>query len=271
MGILSNLARDAIGSAGRAAGRSVARGSERGATKQALKDQYMREGMTEVQATNRANYDFNKAAGKPTSLEKMEVKQDRDTSAFVSPRDAGGSETLQLARRDTTTGRKVTTSSPYDTAVRSVAKRQDSRAKGETMYRAGLNEELGRRGIAAATVATAAGAAAKMASDDNEKSKESPKESKKEKSSADERVNKEDFPVYKKGTESADTFQKAFKEAKKEGKDSFSFEGRKYNTKEEKKDSKDMNKGGMVKGYAKGGMVMANCGASVPPAQKSKK
>ena len=102
------------------------------------------------------------------------------------------------------------------------------------------------------------------------------KESKKEKSSADERTNKEDFPVYKKGTESADTFQKAFKEAKKEGKDSFSFEGRKYNTKEEKKDSKEMNMGGIVakapmKGYAKGGMVMANCGASVPPAQKSKK
>jgi hypothetical protein len=33
----------------------------------------------------------------------------------------------------------------------------------------------------------------------------------------------------------------------------------------------DMNKGGMVKGYAKGGMIMANCGASVPPAQKAKK
>jgi hypothetical protein len=30
-----------------------------------------------------------------------------------------------------------------------------------------------------------------------------------------------------------------------------------------------MAKGGMAKGYAKGGMV--NCGASVPPAQKSKK
>jgi hypothetical protein len=92
------------------------------------------------------------------------------------------------------------------------------------------------------------------------------KESKKEKSSSDERTNKEDFPVYKKGTESADTFQKAFKEAKKDGKDSFSFEGRKYNTKEEKK---DMNKGGSVTAYAKGGYV--NCGASVPPAQKKKK
>ena len=103
-------------------------------------------------------------------------------------------------------------------------------------------------------------------------SKEEP-ESKQSKEKAkdkpsDERTNKEDFPVYKKGTDSADTFQKAFKEAKKEGKDSFSFEGRKYNTKEEKKESKDMNKGGMVKAYAKGGYV--NCGASVPPAQKKK-
>jgi hypothetical protein len=38
---------------------------------------------------------------------------------------------------------------------------------------------------------------------------------------------------------------------------------------EEKRVKKDMNKGGMVK-YAKGGMVKANCGASVPPAQKRK-
>jgi hypothetical protein len=39
---------------------------------------------------------------------------------------------------------------------------------------------------------------------------------------------------------------------------------------EEKRVKKDMNKGGMVK-YAKGGMVKANCGASMPPAQKAKK
>mgnify|MGYP007046841846 FL=1 len=39
------------------------------------------------------------------------------------------------------------------------------------------------------------------------------------------------------------------------------------------RDSDDMEfrKGGMVKKYAKGGMVKANCGASVPPAQKAKK
>ena len=42
-------------------------------------------------------------------------------------------------------------------------------------------------------------------------------------------------------------------------------------------DDMDFNKGGMVKKYAKGGMAVAkapmkaNCGASVPPAQKAKK
>jgi hypothetical protein len=36
-------------------------------------------------------------------------------------------------------------------------------------------------------------------------------------------------------------------------------------------DAMDFNKGGMAKKYAKGGMIMANCGASVPPTQKAKK
>ena len=72
----------------------------------------------------------------------------------------------------------------------------------------------------------------------------------------DERVNKEDYPTYKKETKSADSFREEFKAAKKEGKDSFSFEGRKYNTDEKP-------------ALAKGGYV--NCGASVAPAQKAKK
>lgn len=47
-------------------------------------------------------------------------------------------------------------------------------------------------------------------------------------------------------------------------------------TEKEKKDlqeSLNFKKGGMVKkkAYAKGGMVMANCGASMKPAQKAKK
>ena len=45
-------------------------------------------------------------------------------------------------------------------------------------------------------------------------------------------------------------------------------------TEKEKKDlqeSLNFKKGGMVKKMAKGGMVKANCGASVPPSQKGKK
>ena len=100
------------------------------------------------------------------------------------------------------------------------------------------------------------------------------------------------------------TFGSAFKEARAAGKDTFTYEGKKYTT--EKADEKkaaskptgvregrnenidddtrkramesvaNLNKGGMVK-YAKGGMAVAkapmkaNCGASVPPAQKAKK
>jgi hypothetical protein len=82
----------------------------------------------------------------------------------------------------------------------------------------------------------------------------------------DERVNKKDYPTYKKDTKSAEAFRKEFKDAKESGKDSFGFEGREYNT-----EDKEMNKGGMVAKYAKGGMIKANCGASVPPAQKAKK
>jgi len=71
-------------------------------------------------------------------------------------------------------------------------------------------------------------------------SKERIKAGELDKKSNDERVNKEDYPTYKKDTKSAAAFRKEFKAAKDNGKDSFSFEGRKYNTKGE---------------YAKGGMV----------------
>lgn len=66
----------------------------------------------------------------------------------------------------------------------------------------------------------------------------------------DERINKADYPTYKKDTKSADTFRKEFKAAKDAGKDSFSYEGRKYNTKSE---------------FAKGGSV-----AKAPAKKKGK-
>lgn len=54
------------------------------------------------------------------------------------------------------------------------------------------------------------------------------------KSTADERKNKEDFPTYKKGTESSSAFRQSFKKAKDAGAATFTFEGRKYNTKDKK-------------------------------------
>lgn len=97
------------------------------------------------------------------------------------------------------------------------------------------------------------------------------------------------------------TFGSAFKQARASGDKTFMYEGKKYTTElaEEKKAAKpsettgvregrnenideetrnramasvaNLNKGGMMKVYAKGGMVKANCGASVAPAQKGKK
>jgi hypothetical protein len=51
---------------------------------------------------------------------------------------------------------------------------------------------------------------------------------------ADGRKNKEDYPTYKKGTESSAAFRQSFKKAKDAGATTFTFEGRKYNTKDKK-------------------------------------
>jgi len=68
----------------------------------------------------------------------------------------------------------------------------------------------------------------------------------------EERINPEDYPVYKKGTESAKSFREAQRKAKKEKADFFEWEGREYNVKEAK------NMGGKMK-YAEGGSML------VPP------
>ena len=62
----------------------------------------------------------------------------------------------------------------------------------------------------------------------------SPTVSKSSTTSPDERKNKEDFPTYKKGTESSAAFRQSFKKAKDAGSTTFTFEGRKYNTKDKK-------------------------------------
>lgn len=67
----------------------------------------------------------------------------------------------------------------------------------------------------------------------------------------DERVNKEDYPTYKKDTKSAEVFRESFRDAKDAGKDTFKYEGRTYSTEEK---------------LAKGGMVMnKGIGASMKP------
>tara|TARA_R110000803_G_scaffold21029_1_gene53398 strand:- start:109 stop:735 length:627 start_codon:yes stop_codon:yes gene_type:complete len=58
--------------------------------------------------------------------------------------------------------------------------------------------------------------------------------SKASKAATDGRKNKEDYPTYKKGTESSAAFRKAFKNAKDDGAKTFTFEGRKYTTADKK-------------------------------------
>ena len=51
----------------------------------------------------------------------------------------------------------------------------------------------------------------------------------------DERINPEDYPVYKKGSDSAKAFRQAQRDAKQAGADFFEYEGRSYNTTEVRK------------------------------------
>jgi hypothetical protein len=68
----------------------------------------------------------------------------------------------------------------------------------------------------------------------NEKTKKPETKTKTVVVNKDDRANKKDYPVYKKDTPSSKAFKDAFKTAKDENKASFTFEGRKYNTKDKK-------------------------------------
>ena len=78
------------------------------------------------------------------------------------------------------------------------------------------------KGQLKAGAAGAAGTAAAMTKDE-----EKPK-TRETTTPKDERINAADFPTYKKGTQSAEAFRKAFAKAKKEKKETFKFEGRSY-------------------------------------------
>ena len=211
-----------MGILSKAIAKTITKGTDRGAAKVALKEGFEEAGMTEMQAANKAHREMSKEAGKKTAVEKVDVKQDRDTSKFKAGDSKGGNKTLAVQARDLGSNKFVSMKREADegSTVRSVAERQKLRAAGEKMYEAGVKEEVKKiaKGVAAAAVIGGAT-----------------------------------------GKEIGEGIAER-REAKK-----------KADAAAEKAKDKDMNKGGSVSAYAKGGMVKANCGASVPAAQKYKK
>jgi len=194
-----------MGALSKLVGKAILKDTKRGATKEALKKEFIDKGKTEAQAYNLAHREMAKEAGKKSAIEKVDVKQDRDTSKFVPAGAKGGNKTLALQSRDTASGDFVSMKRESDkgSTVRSVAERQKLREAGEKMFKAGVKEEVKKTAKQAAGVAGVSLLA---------------------------------------GKEIGESIK----------------ERREAKEKEEKK----MNKGGMVK---------ANCGASMPPAQKAKK
>lgn len=143
--------------------KSIAKGSERGATKQALKEKFAKEGKTELQAGNKAHREMAKESGKKTAIEKVNVKQDRDTSQFKAGSEKGGNKTLAVQARDLDSNKfaSMKRASDEGSTVRSVAERQKLRESGESMYKAGVKEEIKKLGKAAAGAAVVGAAAGK--------------------------------------------------------------------------------------------------------------
>jgi hypothetical protein len=163
-------------------------------------------------------------------------------------------------------------------------------------------KETEKKGGKAAAIAgaAAAGAAGAAVLSSGKSDKESKGSESKGRSFQDERPTRDagrasgaEESKAKESDKKPSTFGAAFKEARSAGKDTFTFEGKKYTTEmagEKKAASKaadkptgvregrneniddDTRKRAMasVANFAKGGMVKANCGASVPPAQKRK-
>jgi hypothetical protein len=188
--------------------KAILKDTKRGAKKEALKEEFKEKGMTEAQASNKAHREMAKESGKKTALEKVDVKQDRDTSKFKSADSKGGNKTLSIQARDLDSNKFVSMKRKSDekSTVRSVAERQKLREAGEKMFKAGVKEEL-KDTAKKAAIAGVAG-----------------------------------VPVGKEIGEGI-------------------VERREAREKKEKEEKMNM---------AKGGMVKANCGASVPPAQKRK-
>jgi hypothetical protein len=250
----SGLATNILRSIEKSYAKQVASRSERGAFLNELKDAYERQGLTEDKATNKAHFELSKIEDKENILQKTNTKQGKNRGEFVSENNRGGNETLSLEMKDQK-GKFVSmkTASDERSTLRSSANRERLRRAGEAMYEGGIRRAAREDAIAAGTVAAGVGASLYAEDTDNndEKSKNLNKgyraglEHGKSKGD-DERVNKKDYPTYEPDTKSASAFREKFSNAKKEGKDTFSFEGREYNTKEK------LAKGGVVKKEHKG-------------------
>jgi hypothetical protein len=247
-------------------GSNLAKKTARGAEKEALKKEFKEQGISEIEATNKAHLEVRKAEGKDTAMRKTEVKQNSKNSKFISEDTEGGNKTLALEKRNVKTGQMVSIKSDTDktSPTRSTEKRQRIRTVSEKMYEAGLKDAAMTRAKKAAAVGVGIGAVGASTAGSNKDEKIVNVDMK----NKDERINPKDYPTYQKKTESATAFRDAFKKAKAAGKDTFSFEGRSYKVKDG--DSQKMMSGGYAtKKYNKGGY--ANCGASMKPQQKAKK
>jgi len=218
-------------------GAGLAKKTSRGEAKEALKARFKKEGLTDTEATNKANLEIRKAEGKETAMRKTEVGQDTKTSKFKAADEKGSNKTLAVEKRNLKTGQMMSIKKPTDktSPTRSTENRQRIRSVSEKMYKAGLKDAATSRAKKAAGVASAtavAGTVAQRAGSEDKKSSTATKSTETKSASTgsakDQRVNPKDYPTYQKKTKSAASFREEFKKAKDEGKKTFTFEGRSY-------------------------------------------
>jgi hypothetical protein len=144
-----------MGALSKVVSKAILKDTKRGAAKEALKEEFIDKGMTELQATNKAHREMAKESGKTTAIEKVDVKQDRDTSKFKAADSKGGNKTLAVQARDLDSNKFVSMKRESDegSTVRSVAERQKLREAGEKMFKAGVKEEVKKTAKQAAGVA----------------------------------------------------------------------------------------------------------------------
>lgn len=146
-----------MGALSKMVSKAILKDTKRGAAKEALKEEFIDKGMTELQATNKAHREMAKESGKKTAIEKVDVKQDRDTSKFKAADSKGGNKTLAVQARDLDSNKFVSMKRESDegSTVRSVAERQKLREAGEKMFKAGVKEEVKKTAKQAAGVGAA--------------------------------------------------------------------------------------------------------------------